>query len=235
MNKVLNYISGGKGVGAVLIMLVSALISVYFSVVTRTAVIDSIPYIQIIADEVLPIEMVNGTITQPYNTKKVYPIYSDEKTGDVNFTIDTNIDSMDTTGLNSGLYLTRSYFYTVDNTKGEIKSTKLKGDIKLDKKDYTKFLQNNVKWLVLSVFVLMWLAYFVVYFLVTMFYAFCAVIAEKTSKKSLDFDKKMRLSAVCFILVLAVSFALSFINVNISGLIFLLLVILMQNILIRKL
>ena len=148
--------------------------------------------------------------------KKVYPIYSDEKTGDVNFTIDTNIDSMDTTGLNSGLYLTRSYFYTVYNTKGEIKSTKLKGDIKLDKKDYTKFLQNNVKWLVLSVFVLMWLAYFVVYFLVTMFYAFCAVIAEKTSKKSLDFDKKMRLSAVCFILVLSVSFSLSFINFKIS-------------------
>ena len=235
MNKILNYISGGKGIGAVLILLLSALISVYFSLMARTAVINSIPYLQMIADEILPISMVDGTITVPQNTKKVYPIYSDEKSEDVSFTIDTTSDSLDTTNLKSGLYLTLSYFYAVDNSKGEIKSTKLKGSIRLDKKDYTNILKDNVKWIVMAIFTLSMISYFIVYFLLTMFYAFCAGIAAKVSNKNLDFDKKMRLSAVCLFIVLILSFVSGLFNINIPWLMFLLLVIGLQIFFTKKL
>ena len=235
MNKIINYISNGKGIGAIIILLISTLFSLYISLVARTAVTNSIPYIQMIADEILPIDMVNGNIRVPGNTKKVYPIYSDDKLGDYSFTIDTTTDTIDTTNTASGLYLTRSYFYSIDHNNGEIKTTKLKGDLSLAKKNYTEVLKNNVKWLVIAIFIISLIAYFISYLLLNIFYAYCASIAEKLSKQNLNFDKKMRLSAVALSAVTLFSFVLSFANINLSWIVFIVLVICLQIILAKKL
>ena len=234
MNKILNYISNGKGIGSIIILLISTLLSLYIALISRSFVSQSIPYIQIVANEILPIKMTNGIITTPYNTKKVYPISSDDKIGEYSFTIDTTTDTLDTTNLKSGLYLTRTHFYSINNYKGEIKSTKLQGDFTLEKKDYTETLKGYVKWFVIAIFLISLIAYFISYLLLNIFYAYCTIIAAKIYNKELNFDKKMRLSIVALSAVVFFSFILKFAGINMHWLIFILLVIGLQIILAKK-
>lgn len=235
MDKILNYVAKGKGVGSVIIMLVSVIFASFIAISMRNVAIMSVPYIQMAADEVLPITVENGIITTPSETKKVFPVFIDDNDEQYSFIFDTTNDTLDTSDLESGIYLTRSHIYVVDNEQGKITSKKLKGNFTLEKKDYTDILKSNIKWIVMAVTVMSIIIFFITYFILNIFYAYCASIAAKIANKSLNFDVKMRLSAICLSFMLLASFGLKFVGINIGLLAFFALVISMQIFLAKKL
>lgn len=235
MDKILNYIAKGKGVGAIIILLVCTIFSSFIAINIRNIANMSVPYIQTVADEILPLKIENGIITTPSDTKKVFPVFIDDYEAQYSFIIDTTTDTLNTSNLDNGIYLTRTHIYAVDNAQGKIESKKLQGSFELEKKDYTDTLKSGIKWVVITITIISIFSFFVIYFILNLFYAYCASIAEKIANKTLNFDAKMRLSAICLSFMLLVSFALSFININIAWYIFLILVICMQIILVKKL
>ena len=235
INKISNYVARGKGIGALLILTISILYGVYAALQFRTLSTHLIPYIQMAANELLPIKMENGIITTPKDTKKVYPIYSDDKLGDYSFTIDTSVDTLDLSNLKTGIYLTRSNFYSVDNNNGEIRHVKLKGNLSLEKKNYTTLLLSQIKWVVIFIALSATLCFFIVYFILNLFYTFLSKFALMINEKKLNYDAKMRLSAVCLSLVSLLSFIISFANISINWFIFMVLVVILQIIIAKKL
>lgn len=235
MNRILNYIARGKGVGAIIILLVCTIFSSVIGISIRNLAHVSVPYVQMIADEVLPLKMENGTITTPKNFKKDFPVFIDDDDVQYSFVIDTTTDSLDVSKLDNGIYITRTQMYAVDNAQGKIESQKLKGTFNLEKKDYTDILKAGIKWIVIITIITAIICFFIMYFILNIFYAFCASIAEKVANTTLTFDTKMRLSAICLSFMLFVSFALGFIGINISWYIFLASVICMQILIVKKL
>ncbi len=235
INKISNYIVKGKGIGALLILAVSVLWSASITLQVRSMSLTVIPDIQLIANEILPLKMENGVITTPKDIKKVYPVYSDDKHGDYHFTIDTSVDTLNTADLKSGIYLTRSNIYNVDNKYGEIRSMKLKGDIYLEKKDYIPYLQSKAKLAVMILAAVMTAFLFIYYFILNLFYTFITYITLKISGKKLNFDAKMRLSSICLSLVWLLSFIDGYVGIYINWFIFMVLVVILQIIIAKKL
>ena len=178
--------------------------------------------------------MENGVIVTPKDTKKVYPIYSDEKIGDYSFTIDTSVDTLDMSDLKSGIYLTRSNFYSVNNNNGEMRHVKLKGNLSLEKKNYIPYLQSKAKLGVMIIAAVMIAFLFIYYFILNLFYTFIASIIFKISEKNANFDSKMRLSAVCLSLILLLSFLGKLVNISINWFAFMVLVIILQIVFVKK-
>lgn len=234
MNKVLNYIYKGKGVGAIILLFVSVIFAGFIGIMSRRVADMSVPYIQMVADDVLPLMVDNGTVINPVGVKKVFPIFVDDKEMQYSFIFDTTTDTLDEANSESGVYLTRTHLYAVNKQKGEIKSQKLQGSFMLEKKDYTQLLKSKIKWIVITIFAISTVCLFAMYFILNIFYAYCTSIATKITNKQLNFDTKMRLSAICFSVVLLVSFALNFVGVYINVFLFFALVIALQVFLLKK-
>lgn len=233
MNRILQYISRGKGVGALLVLAFAFIVSVYFSISSKFMLTESIPYLQEIADNVLPIKVVDGKVTIPENTVKEFNLFGNDNKTSFPFVIDTTKDTIDTGNLPQGVYLSRSYVYAVSNNK--VESYKLTGSFDLPQQDYTPFFQSTVKWVVIIGTIMGTLVFFVIYFILTIFYAFCAGLSAVINKKDLTFDAKMRLSAVCIIVVYILSAAAGKIGVNINLLAFFLIMIALQIVIVKKL
>ena len=234
MNKITDYISKGKGVGAIIILFVCVIYSAIISLNIRSVANMVIPYIQIAADEILPLKIEKGTITAPENFKKSFPIFIDSDETQYSFVVDTTVDTLDPTKLEDGLYVTRTNFYAIDNANGKIESKKLEGDFYLEKKDYTETLKTGVKWIVICITVLFLIIFFIGLFIANLFYTFCASIAEKIAGTNLHFDGKMRLSAVCLSIMLLVSSLLSLVNISIPALIFIASVVCLQVLFLKQ-
>ena len=234
MKKFANYINNGRGIGFIVILFASVIFSAYHSMVVRKYVIDAIPYIQTIADEILPLEIDNGTVVSPYDINEAFPLYSDEIIPEFNFNVKTNVDTLDTAKLKSGIYLTRSHFYIINNEYGQMEAIKLKGNLTILKKDYTQTLRANVKWLTIFYAILFIFSSCFMYFILTLFYAFCSDILVKISNKDMHFSQKMRLSAICLTATLFLSLLLTFINLSMNIYMFFLTVIALQLTFIKK-
>ena len=234
MNKILNYIIKGHGIGTIIILFFSVLISSYQELIIRTAVIDSIPYIQMVADEILPLKLENGTITLPKDMKKSFPLYVDKTYGEIPFVIDTSSKEINVNELKSGIYLTKTSLYTVNNINGKITNSKLRGDLYLEKKDYTQNLKDKVKWFMMLVTILLVIKNFLVYFIANLLYTLLSEPIIKANNITLNFDAKMRLSAVCLFLILSLSFILQLIGLNLNLFAIIILMIISQYIITKK-
>lgn len=232
MNKILNYIAHGKGVGAMILLLFSFIIAFYTAINSRIVLNDSIPYMQNISDQLLPIKIENGKVVVPENTVKEVNLAGDKRTV-YQFVIDTTRDELDTSALKSGLYLTRSYFYAVK--QNEIRSVKLEGNLELLKQDYTPMFATAVRWLVAFIGLGGTILLFLMFFVVAILFAFCSGLATAINKKELGFDAKMRLSTLVFIAVYLLSFVLGWVGFNLHGLLFFLVVIAAQIAVVKRL
>ena len=65
MKKIINYIAGGQGLGIKFIALLALLLSIVFGATVKVMGSDAVPYAQQIADQMLPIKVVNGQIVEP--------------------------------------------------------------------------------------------------------------------------------------------------------------------------
>ena len=73
MEKIINYISRGQGLGIKFLLLFSLIVAVFYAVGTKFAGDQFfVPAAQKAADAFLPIRIENGIVTEPENTVKNY-------------------------------------------------------------------------------------------------------------------------------------------------------------------
>ena len=126
MEKIINYISRGQGLGIKFLLLFSLIVAVFYAVGTKFAGDQFfVPAAQKAADAFLPIRIENGIVTEPENTVKNYTfVLGEGKVPDAesfNLTMDTTVDSLDTSGLKEGLYLTKRALYVVQRTQTRVR------------------------------------------------------------------------------------------------------------------
>ncbi len=236
MNKLSNYISKGRGIGAFLLLALAFVISMYFSITAKMVLTDSIPYIQTIADRMLPLKIENGQVTDPANTIREFDIPIDEEGKDhYLMVIDTTSDALDTSKLTSGIYLSRSYLYAVNAQTKEVRSLKLNGNFELPQKDYTLQMQSGIKWAVLLIAAVLTLGLFIGFLLLNLLFAFCAGLAAAITRKNVSFDTRMRLSSVLFCGVYLLSVLLSWAGIDLNRIAFFLIMLVLQIISLKKL
>ena len=220
MNKIKAYILNGKGIGALLLFALAFVASVYLSLSMRSTLIELMPLAQGIADEILPIEVKNGVVVTPDNTVKV---------------IDTTQDTLDTSDLAQGFYLSRTTAYVVK--ADEVRTMKLQNNanFNLPKQDYTEIFRTIISWTALTMAACGTIAAFLVFILLNLFYAYLAGVAAWINKTTLAFDVKMRLSAILFTAVYILARIMELIGFSLGIALFVLLMFALQIALIRKL
>ena len=140
--------------------------------------------------------------------------------------MDTTVDSLDTSGLKEGLYLTKRALYVVQRTQTRV--------YELEDSSYTDTFHSVVNWAVVFVGLFGFVAFFILYFIVVIFYATCSYIVSAIFRKQYDFDLRMRLSTLAFIATNVVFTVLGWFGFS-SNLIFLLAVLALQALVIKEL
>lgn len=230
MEKLKNYILNGKGIGAIVLLCTALIFSSYYTWVITKGAQFSVPYVQQIIWDAAPISIVDGTVVVPENTIKEINLFGE---GDeaFPFVIDTTTDTLDASKLPMGLYLTRSYFYSVQDDGA--KSRRLSGAFELPKDDYTDYLYKSIKWVGLASFIIGFIFFFVKYLLLVLFYSFVAFLAEVLNKTTLDFDVKMRLNSVLLSGVLFLSLVAGFLGIYVNVFMFAGIMVVLQILLIK--
>ncbi len=244
MNKIKGYVLNGKGIGAFVLFALAFAVSVYFAVILRSELIEAVPLMQDVADKVLPIEIKNGVVLNPENTVKVIDFNEQNHETDVKnaeeyanlpvLVIDTTQDTLDTAGLKQGLYLSRTTLYAVKT--GEVRVIKLQNNTNLilPKQDYTEEFKTAIKWTALLMASCGTVIAFLVFLILTVFYAYLAGVAAWINKTTLAFDVKMRLSSVLFAAVYIIAELADAAGFPLGVKIFALLMFALQIITIRK-
>ena len=233
MTKILNYIAKGKGTGAVWLLLLAFVYTLYLSLAARAFMFDSVPYVQHVADELLPVSVKDGKIVSPENTVREITLTGNTQNDTYSFVLDTTQDTLDTTKLTNGIYFSRLYAYTVNDD--QIKTTKISSSFDLPKKDYQPILNSAIKWVVMGIAVVGIVVLFLIYFVLAIFYAYCAALAANLNKISLSFDTRMRLSSVAFSVVYILTFVLNMLGLHINIFLFFIIMLLVQFVVVKKL
>lgn len=207
MERIFNYIARGKGWGIKWLLLFTLVVTVVYaagirSVGNRTLV----PAAQEVADRFLPIRVEEGIVVEPTDTVKNYTlVLGDENDADaetIEFVMNTGVDSLNTEGLDNGLYLTRKAIYTVAGGKTEIR--KLESSFYLPQGDYTDVFNSILNQTIIFFGIFGYMILFAFYLLAVMFYACCSYAVSALMKKKFEFDLRMRLSVLAFIATYAV-------------------------------
>lgn len=235
MKKILNYIAAGQGLGIRFLLIFSAIVALVYAVYVRTAGTEFIPYAQDIADQMLPIKVENGIVVEPANTVKKAQLRVDENMSplELPLIINTTVDTLDTANLTSGVYLTRTTFYTVN--KNEVKLYKLENDFELPRADYRDTFKSVLFWTAVTVFIFGGLILFVTYFILSIFYATCSYILSAILSRKYDFDLRMRLSVLSLISAYVLFALLGWLGIETGKLVFFAVVIALQVLVITKL
>lgn len=134
MQKILNYILNGNGLGFKFLGIFSLIVAVLLAVFLRISGSSLIPYAQSAADQLLPIKIVNGIITEPENTVRTVRLQIGHENLSLPVVLDTTADSLDTENLKPGVYITRTQIYTIN--QNQVKITKLSNSFDIPKGDY---------------------------------------------------------------------------------------------------
>lgn len=231
MQKIYNYITAGQGLGVKFLLVLSLVMAIIFGLSVKINGKDLIPYAQNIANEMLPIKIVNGVVVEPYDTIKVFPL--DFGTGSTYpMVIDTTKTSLNTDQLGEGIYLTRTALYTIKSSETRI--FKLADNLDLPKADYTDAFKSILNWAALFAGIFGAVFSFIGYFLLSIFYAACSYAVSALQSKKYNFDQRMRLGVISLITVYIVFIPLNWI-VTTNALIFFIAVILLEALIIKEL
>ncbi len=222
MQKLLNYITKGKGIGALTLLLFSAIIAFYSAYTINRFLPQMVPYVQKVADDLLPIKIENGQLVIPQEPKTLnYTIGEESFAVEIDPTKDLLLEIE-----KPGIYLTRSYLYTINNK--EVRRQKLSSNLNLPKQDYTPLMYNLIKWLVWGVVLIGPFFNFACFLIAVLFYAMCTGLACVLNKTPLNFQTKMRLNTVLFIGVYILSTLVRLAGFRLSLLAFFLIMIALQ-------
>lgn len=234
MNKIINYILNGQGVGAKFLLIFSLILSLIFTAYFRIKGADMVPYAQSVADQILPIRIADGNVVEPADTIKMVNINfsPDSSVQGVPFIIDTTVDSLDTGKLSLGMYLTRQNFYLVN--RNEVRMVRLNGNVELARGDYTDFFKSVLNWSVVFAAVFIFAFMFLFYFLLSMFYSLFTILVAKFFSKQYNFDQRMRLSVITMVSVYVAFFILEIGGLFLGKLVFFILTLVSQAVIISK-
>ena len=231
MNKMLSYIKNGRGIGALWLLAFALLFSFWSAYHFNKFLPTAIPYIQQTADELLPIKIEKSQVVEPQNTIKSYT-YTVANEPFV-ITIDTTKDVLEEGDHPTGLYLTKSYFYAVNDK--EIRRQKLAENLELPKQDYRPMMKKVINWTVSTLAILGPLVMFVYCLIGVLFYAFCSGLACVLNKTELSFKAKMRLNSLLFIAVYFIFTLIAYLGLNLSTLAFFCVMIALQIVTVKQL
>ena len=227
MQKLINYISKGKGIGALWLLLFGALIAFYSAHTMHRFLPTMVPYVQKLADDILPIKIENSKLVIPQEPKTItYTIGQESFVVEIDPTKDL-LQEIE----KPGVYLTRSYLYTISNK--EARRQILAKNLNLPKQDYTSLMYGLIKWIVWGTVLIGPFFNFVCFLIVVLFYAACTGLACALNKTPLNFSSKMRLNTVLFIGVYILSTLIRFIGLRLSLLTFFLIMIALQIICVK--
>lgn len=220
MKKITNYILNGQGLGMKFLVALSVLISLIFAITIRVQGAYYIPYAQEIAEQMLPIKVVNGQIVEPLNTFRMAQVHIEGRNTPLALplVLDTRVSNLDANLLHQGIYVTRTNIYTVN--KNQVKVIKIEGDNYIPYGDYTDVFKNWLNWTAIICGIAGIVILFVMYFIMTMFYALCTQIVAKLARRHMSFDSRMRLSAVVLTATYILFIPLGWLGIN-STLLFL--------------
>jgi len=230
MKTIFNYVKNSKGIGAFWIFILALIVAFSSAYSAKKLLPIGIPYFQEFADTFFPISIRNGRVVYPENTiiSKIYHVDGRPLV----LTLNTTKDFLDEGDHTTGLYLTRSYLYSVTDDK--IQRQKLKTDVDLVRQDYTPLLNNLIKYIVRGIFIVGPFLNFLFFLLAVVFYAYVTGFACLISKVSMAFKEKMRLNTVLFIGVYFVSSLCYYVGFNLSILSFFLIMLALQLILVKR-
>lgn len=235
MQKLFNYLRLGQGIGAKFLFVWAVIMSIFIAIYIRVAGAEGIPYVQSVADEMLPIRIENGIVVEPADTYKQARLKLDDYSDTVNLpiVIDTRSNTLDADSLRDGIYLSRTTLYTVNNN--QVRITKLGGDFSLPRADYREDLKTLLNWTAVITGIFCIAILFLFYFILTLFYAWCLIAVAKFAKKSLDFDSRMRISSVSIVATYILFVPLNMLNLGSSRLLFFIVVIVLQALFVSRL
>lgn len=196
MRKITSYILNGQGLGMKFLAGLSVLMALIFAIVIRVQGAAYVPYAQEIADQMLPVKVVNGQIVEPLNTFKMAQIRIEGRDTPLALplVLDTRVTNLDANLLPQGVYVTRTNIYTVN--RNQVKVIKIEGDNYIPKGDYTDVFKSWLNWSAVIGGIAGIVILFVLYLILTMFYALCTQVIAKLARRDMAFDSRMRLSAV---------------------------------------
>ncbi len=237
MEKIINYISHGKGSGIKFLLLLSLVLAIFYAVDFKYFG-DTLlsPAMQKAADVFLPLKIENGEVTEPKDTFKTYDLVvgqeGDAEAKNINLVMDTSTDYLETAGLKQGLYLTKRAFYTV--TDNQIRVYNLENSSYFPQGDYTDMFKHYISWVSFFVGLFGFAVLFVFYLIAVLFYAYCAYGIAAIFRKKYTFDLRMRLSSLAFIATSIVFIILDWFGFS-NGWFFLLAVLALQTLVIKDL
>lgn len=233
MQKILNYIINGQGLGLKFLILLAFVMSLFLAVMLKVKGADFVPYAQQVADQMLPIKIENGVVTKPYNTFKQANITFNNyvKPISIPMFIDTRVDNLDTSDVKEGVYLTRTAFYTVK--KNDVRIMQLSGDNEILKADYTDTFNSFLTWCAVIFGVMALCGLFMMYFVLALFYSLCAKIIIWLTSHKLDFDQRMRLSSLTIVITYILFLPINWMGGD-SKLAFFIVIMALQAYLIKK-
>ena len=119
MKKLLNYVKSGKGCGIMWLLVFTLFVSAFMGVGVKILGNEFVPTLQNVADKLLPIKTENGVIVEPENTVKSFAL---EVNGQALFPIvlDTTVDTIDTSGLQPGIYISKKSLYAVGQSETRV-------------------------------------------------------------------------------------------------------------------
>lgn len=234
MKKILNYIAFGQGLAIRFLIIFSALVALVFALYIRFAGADLIPYAQDIADQMLPVKVVNGVVVEPADTIKVAHLNLDGNAAlELPLVINTTVDNLDISQLSQGAYLTRRAFYVINQNDSRIYP--LKDSFELPQGDYREDFKSGLSWAAFAFFIIGGIGLFAFYFLLSIFYATCSYVVSAIASKKFDFDLRMRMSVLCLITAYAFFTLIGWIGIESGRLVFFVIIITMQFWIISKL
>lgn len=229
MNKILNYIKNGKGIGGWFILALSVLyilIGAFKFDVNKPKLVS---VIQAAADQVLPIKIQNGVLTQPAQSRRQailefsddaqnYNIRSNDNNDNSNantqnnqnsmvFVVDPTISSLENEEvIFPGIYLTKNAAFLVNND--EIRIKPYSQDVEIQKADYSNEISaflTALQWFIIGFGIIFLFLY---YLIGVLFFSFCTSILTALTRRNMSFDSKMRLNTICMIVISLVSYIL---------------------------
>lgn len=229
MQKIFNYIRNAKGVGALWIFLLATVVAFSSAYWAKKFLPIAIPHVQEFTDTFFPIKVENGKVLVPYDTiiSKTYHVGNFP----LIMTLDTTKDFLPADEKRIGLYLTRSYLYSIDGDT--IQRHTLNADFELKRQDYIPFLTNLTKNIVRCIFIIGPFFNFICFMIAIVFYAFLTGFACALNKMGLTFKEKMRLNTVLFITIYILSTLCGFVGFYLSPLSFFLLMLALQIIIVK--
>lgn len=219
MQKILNYILNGSGLGMKFLGIFSLIVAIVLAIFLRISGAALIPYAQSVANQLLPIKIENGVITEPVDTIKTTRLQLGSETLSLPLVLDTTTDTLDTQQLKPGVYITRTQVYTINDN--QVKITKFNNSVEIPQGDYRDVFKSWLNWAIIGAAVLGIGFIFTAYFLLALFYAGCAFVLMKIMSRALTFEQRMRLSVLSIIVVYAVISAWNWIGVSTNWVAFL--------------